>query len=97
VIDPVIVRNQNMHLTSVSTVSYFVLLFSSPANVSATRHVWRQSNRVSINDFCFEFQLLGSTISAIGVTADAIPVPTSTELNRCLTNNSTVLEGIATL
>jgi hypothetical protein len=92
VIDSVIVRNQNMHLTSVSTVSCFFVLFSSPDNVSATRHVRRQSNGVSINDFCFEFQLIGSTLSAICVTADAIPMPTSKDLNRCLTNSHEALE-----
>jgi hypothetical protein len=76
-----------MHFTLMSPILLLVLLFLGLAKAFLSSSIRRQSDGVSIKDFCFAFQLIDSTLHAKCVSAEAIPVVTSVDLNRCLVNN----------
>jgi hypothetical protein len=80
-----------MHLKLMSSISLLALLFLGLTEAVPNPSIRRQSNGVSITDFCFDFQLIDSTFRATCVRADAVPVPTSKDLNLCLVNNHGVL------
>jgi hypothetical protein len=76
-----------MHLKLMSSISLLVLLFSGLTKAVPSPSIRRQSDGVSMNDVCFDVQLIGSTIHAKCVSDKALPEFTDKDLNLCLVNN----------